>query len=817
MNRPLPFLRSHFKLGWSIRQNQRLREKPSLRAIRRPFAATQPIRGASCTYWLKDTAKDSDQKPPERCKPHKLVTEHKQSLGSAEPVADKAAINNTFLARSNVSAQDPTWAEKEIIQLYQDADFLTMYNKLNTFEAQGISISKDIVADIMANVYENPPIDSSVNYLLQSPVEQPFFFIKYSLRLQTRYASYSTHVKHLYDIATLLEKKQSFDDQFLKIYIWLCYHMEDLSTLQRLLYKYLQSPTYDTRTLSYIINAFTYSYDVEYAKSLFISIIGMGRPLDESLLSSTLFAFIRVKALYDNNREIYNAWMALADCESPHPKTVAMFANQTYMYGTEKEIAAVEADIQSLGYENNFLVQLTRTQTAIVLKDTNKKKTISQDEIKSILEVRNTLGRTKYALKVYYESYIRFFSIHCDMAMIQFILKEMKKDGIPLSRYCYEMISNHYVSDAKFFQLFQFMKRFVTRYTQFDLFFVRQMFHAFIKSYPHHAETFSRTFDMWIQESPNLSNHDKHVLQGECQVSRSNSSMTPFKNSPTELKNKNKYSSSNWAVLGPSSGSSQDRSHKKHVVQSTEEEGIKNLLRKGIRPHYFFIEDLLKKLNKRERTKLLRFLPTIRMTRTLARLRIYDFLLDNPNKDKLAKFYRQIGHELNTSNKILLARRTLNSNDYATTAEILDSIGSSDMTDSRRMLLLNLKLRNNLGRNDIAGCTRDIESFALDKITLNPYIHIQCRYIEKMVRKKIQACIKHQEALVHGNGDIAEKHQLSIVEELRDFHQKLQGFIGDVQIRLKKDQLDMQILIEETFQLLSQWADSREKTGSGRI
>ncbi|KAJ8146454.1 hypothetical protein OY671_000483 [Metschnikowia pulcherrima] len=188
----------------------------------------------------------------------------------------------------------------------------------------------------------------------------------------------------------------------------------------------------------------------------------MNKPLSEALVSSTIVAFVKVGALYDNLYDVSQLWLTSENCESLYPKTIALLIKQTYRYGTEKEISLVDELCSALEYDNNFLVQMVRCQAKILHRDNNQKKSLTEEDVSQILKVRNALGKSKHALKIYYESYILFFAKYCTMAMVQLILKEMRKDEIPISKFAYDAVVQHYVSSSKFVLLSQFMQKFVS-------------------------------------------------------------------------------------------------------------------------------------------------------------------------------------------------------------------------------------------------------------------------------------------------------------------------------------------------------------------
>ncbi|KAF8005530.1 hypothetical protein HF325_000987 [Metschnikowia pulcherrima] len=571
---------------------------------------------------------------------------------------------------------------------------------LKEYKAQDIHIPIELLNEMASRIFNTLPTNSIDPYLLQSVVEPPAFYLKDDLRHLKLYSRIQPGLTGLYKIFSLYESVGLQNEKFLLHYIWLCYHEGDLQTIQKLLYIYLQSPSYDSRTLSHVINAFVYNYEVSFAKSLLDSIVAMNKPLSEALVSSTIVAFVKVGALYDNLYDVSQLWLTSENCESLYPKTIALLIKQTYRYGTEKEISLVDELCSALEYDNNFLVQMVRCQAKILHRDNNQKKSLTEEDVSQILKVRNALGKSKHALKIYYESYILFFAKYCTMAMVQLILKEMRKDEIPISKFAYDAVVQHYVSSSKFVLLSQFMQKFVSR----------------------------------------------RIV----------------------------------------------RVQKRHQIQFRMTRGLRDVLRKGIRPDYHVIEETLKNLNPTKRRGILESLPAMRMGSSVTRLRVHHFLLAYPRKEHFTKFAEEHLESLNTSDKLFVARRSLNSYNTTATSLLLDSLSDVDMTDGRHMIALNLRLRNCILKKDYAGCVKFIDSFPIDGITLSPYIYDQCRYIEKSLSRQLK-----------GSGALAESIRMAL--------EKLRGLIGDIQIRLDKDEVDIRVLIRDSFRMLSDWVEMSRK------
>lgn len=796
MARQFPLIRSFNNLLWNIKHYQPSTRRPAFRASRHPFCTNIQLRDVSYAYWFEETSRDLRLKLATKKSNDSQGPTEASPLGksSEKIIASAVASTTATMEKNQVSSEtmkpEISPEEIEIVRLFQLGQFAEMYAKLQEYKAQKVLIPVELLNEMASRVYNELPTDVIDPFILQSVVEPPAFYLKDDLRYSKFCTRLLPRLKYLHQSFSLYECIGIANEKFLQHYIWLCYHQGDLQTLQKLLYRYLKCLSYDSRTFSYVINAFVYNYDVQFSKSLFDSIVAMKKPLSETLISSTLVAFVKVGALHDNLYDVSQLWLTSDNCESPYPKTIALLVEQTYKYGTEREIELVDEICGTLGYNNNFLVQMTRTQMRVLLRDNNQKKSFTADEVTEILRVRNTLGNSRHALKIYYESYIQFFAKYCNMSMVQLVLEEMKKDNIPISKFAYDSLIQHYVSNSKFILLSKFMDKFVSKYVTFEPIYVKQIFEAFVKTYPYHGEEFSHRFHDWLQ-SADLSINEKMDIGKVCQITTSGSKMTPCAIKRPILDNTKKYDLPGWSNIKKSTANPIFKVQKRHQIQFRTV-GIRDLMRKGIRPDYHLIENTLRNLNSALRLVILENLQGMRMARSATRLRIHHFLLRNPQKVHFQKFVETHFYDLNNSDKLLIARRAMNAYAFETTSLLLNSLLSVDMTDGRHMISLNLKLRNNIYQKDFEACVKEIESFPIDEITLSPYIYNQCRYIEKNIAKRIKAL------------DSLEVGTLN-EDTMSSALQKLRGLIGDIEVRLKKDDVDIGVLIKEAFRMMNEW------------
>lgn len=813
MVRQFPLVTSIDNLVWNIKHYRPHTRRPPFKATRHPFCTNIQLRNASCTYWLKETTKeigDKIAKQSAKLKPqdfspaaHKPATSLLLNLQPAALYTTYTSLEST--TDSRFSEKDVHPAEIEIVKLFQKGDFAFMYQKLKAYKADGVTVPTEIINEMISSVQDLIPLDNSKDYLYQSIIEVPMFLGKEDLWTLGLYSKLYANLESLYNIFKLYESASISDEKFLQNYIWLCYHMEDLPSLQKLLYQYLKIALYDTRTLSYVVNAFVYSYDVEFAKSLFESIVKMGKPLDESFFSTTLISFIKSDAVFDNVHELFRCWTTADNCESPYPKTIALLLRHYYQHANPTEISIMEAVCEELGYNTNFLVQMVKAQARITNRDNRLKKVITGEDVSNILQARNSISHSKHALKVFYESYLRFFSVYSGMSVMQLILKEMRRDNVPITKFSSDTIIRHYAAEGKLAPLFKFIDKFVSHSNRFELIYAKNIFDTFIESYPYEGEQFTQEFYRWIDNNEHLSDEKKNMLREECKIVKLNSNISPFALQPTTFRNVRKYSKK-WVQIHHEPGKYIKAAQRKDQVRFRIEEGIVDMMRRGITPDYRIIENTLRNVNASARNEILKSLQGLRMTKHSTRLEILDLVLSYPTKEELAKFVKLNESKFNTSDKLFLARRVLNTNDASSASRMLESLDEAELTGTRPMQALHLRLRSYISANNFAKCDRTIKEFPINSVALSPYVFKHCRYVEKVLKKKIMA--------LEAN---AESHLFERLDEMKGTLENLKGLIGDIDARIKKDQVDIKVLMSDIFAMLDRWIQESNKMDERKV
>lgn len=680
----------------------------------------------------------------------------------------------------------------EAAQLFQTGNLDLLHEKLEAYKDSGMFVSTETIVEMTSLYYNNPPVRAGQGYLLESITEDPLFYAKRDLWQHVLYLERSAWMQGLHKVYALYESNCIEDEAFLSRYIWLCYHTEDLQSLQRLLHHYLKLPLYDSRTLGYIVNAYSYCHDVQFAKTLLSSFIGMNKPLTEALLSSVLVSFVKVGALYDVIYDAFMEWNASSTCESPFPLSMALVLEQTYKYGTPEQVEQMTNICEQLGYDRNILVQMIRQQAKIYLRDHEGKKALTDDDIKEILETKKSLGMSRLALSVYYESYVQFLSKYSTIRVIQILLKEMRKDKVPISKLSCDAMVNHFANNHKFVQLLEFMEKFVSKSNACEPAYIKALFTGFVKAYPHNGEEFTQQMALWIQSNDALSNEEREILSAECQISVLRSNLKPCDTVHSMLRIYDKQNRKLW--LQVKSGSDGDANGKSQVRVRLEQE-LRDLARKGIRPEYGLVESTFKHLGYQKRIDLLQRLQSLGYARRPARLEIHHFFLTKPTRDQIHQFARDILDKLNTSDKLFLARKVSATHDHDLTTALLMSVDQTNMTDTREMFRFNLLMRIFIESGNYDGLTEAVEKFPLDRITLSEYLVKQCMFVEKALKRKIAAA------------EISSPEKSTV--DMTNALSQVQAFIGNVQARLHNDKAHIQALSDRMFRLLDSWVPGK--------
>lgn len=699
--------------------------------------------------------------------------------------------------RETDTAQDvPHVKELEIVRLFQIGDFSQIYEILKECKSESVAISKDVVNDMIQAFRDAMPPDNLDEAIYRNSIEVPMFHGSNSLEYSALYSRFYPHMRTWHSICQLYEDSWVLDARFMENSIWLCYHMNDLSLLKTSLYHYLRLPSYDPRTLSYAINAFIYNYDIEAATGVFETIVSTRKQIHESVLLSTVVALAKVDAIFDKILAIYKVWKVSDNCESPNPQTIALLLKLHYSHGLSQETSDMEEDVERLGFKSNFLVQMVHSQAVIKSKDSNRKKLFSADDLQAVMSIRNSIMDSKFALSAFYDSFVKFSSVNLSLKMVQLMLHEMKKDRVPISRFMQNVVIQHYVSNNKFLPLLLFMLKFVSQSNPIELTYIKRLYDAFVRAYPHVANDFDIAFKNWVRRLQ-LSASDKVKVLDACQVVELRSGVSPFAVKQSIFSNEKKYNPAIWSEL-------KYGAHwmvQQRALHARMNEGIPDLLKRGIRPDFAVLENTLRNAEASQRTSILNYLPLFRMQKHATRLVLLDFIMSKPSKLQLDTYITENIGDFNTSDKLLIARQCFNATLYDRTLDLLNELNKEELSDSRQMIRLNLVLRSCIASNYYDRCLKEISQFSINEMKLTPHIWKQCRFIERGLERKIS----HAEAK-------APLVSSDLLQKMNTTLDCLRGLIGDVEARIQSDKLDLNGKFVEMFNMLDEWISKHRHT-----
>lgn len=722
------------------------------------------LQNASCLFWIKETSKDIGSKLVKT-----LSETHSYGMSNGKPAGTKifklrpTALYPLFTGPLLYTLQDKQ--EDEVMYLFKRGQYAEMYQMIKKRKAQGDPVSAATLNTLVEHEKRQAG-KITTHGIYQSPIEAP----------TPRGAKRLGHLLNIYTF----HKPCILDRNFLNNYMWLCYHQDNLETLQLLLYKYLRLPLYDSRALSYAVNAYVINYDVEFAKCLLQSIVGMNKPLDNVLLHTVLTGFARVGARFENYNEVFSCWSQSQNTEAACEKSMALLLDQHLKYGKPDEIGRLESEISRMGLSHNHLIRMVRNQNSI---EGSGLRQISIAQLTETLEIRNSAPD----LAAFDSAYLDFFARRSDLQMVQLLLQEMKTDGVALTSADFGHLAKYFAREGKFLPLLEFLSKLLSLLS-FDVTFVKHLFAAFLRAYPYEGDAFRQRLHDWIDGSQ-LLHLEKTELKESCQVVKVESSLNPFMMRRNALDNTKKYESPQWACIAHKR-SITARSRTKDQALFRVDQGIRDVLRKGVKPDFSVLESTLRRLKPATRQMILHLVDELRMGKYKKRLEIVDFTLSNPTKQSLEAFVRERMPTFSTSDRIFMARRAFNFCLYDLAIELLQGVDEHDMNSQRSMLAFNWMLRSEIGRGNFKGCCEAIDAFAIDDVTLSPYIHTQCRYIEKSLGKRIRTL----------------KRDVSDAEAALG---KLHGLIGDIEVRLARDREDVYRKVTEMFITLDGWVARR--------
>lgn len=801
--RRFPLGRTLRNLRFNVFNFKPVTHRPAFRSSNHPFCTNAQLLEASYSQWFKHASKEL---------PAKIITQLKETLdrqhaqNQSTPRSVAAPVSSVAFVPATQSTMDdlqPETAEKSAFtpvwsDLFRTDSIQEIASVLRQQAEAGNYMDTELLLSLLhgfvAECGSSPENDGVPEVALCEPDPQLDTYTRYYSRLRAR-------IPFLYEVCQLYEARLFENRAFQELYVRLCYHHNDMDKMQQLLYSYLNHASYDAPTLNYVFISLIRNYEVEFAKGLFSNLLGLGRPVDPLVLEVVVSQLVSVQALFGNVVYVFQAWLR-SQSATPTPKTLAVLVHEYAKYGNVDEVQTLRQLISRLGLADNFHVQLAMLQSSIILREpTHFKKNITEQDFNAAGTILRGLRQTgsKVEIKHFFQLMVLFLSKFSDLSMVESFISRFRDDYIH-NESLHRVISRYFMRHDQFLPLLDYLQKSAVA---FDVSYLRDLFVCFVKTYPYQAPEFADKFHNFVRRSGRLSQPTMDVVLKALQLRPTESQLTPFCMEPAGFDTR-KYESSTWKRIEWKPTSGGDQPSAAIQVDFRISRGLRDVLRKGIRPDYKVIETTFRRLNPENRTKLLGFLRAMRFPAAdYDKLAILNLQL-NKDKRALEGFVKtQPMADLNSNNIIMLGRMLLNKSLYQTNNELLHSVRAAEMNDRTRMALLNLQLRNYLRQGHYTHMTAAIERFPIDEVVLSPYLYKQCRYIEKDLARRLARDERTTESTERRKANKSKQEGTAALVNLR-------GLLGDIRVRLDRDKIEINARVHEMFLWLVEWMDQRK-------
>lgn len=586
-------------------------------------------------------------------------------------------------------------------------------------------------------------------------------------------------IPKLYEFCKQYETIMFKNEVFFSNYIWLCYHMNDLPKLQHLAFGKNQ---YDYKTWGYLLAAFIQNYEIDFAKAILQKL--SKNKLDSQLLDITLLELVQVDCLFDHIQCIFQSWVD-HDLEVS-PQSLGIMLDQYHKYGTPQELKEFQIFLIKNDFHELYNIKIITLQHEIINQSKDNKKSINADHLLQFNQISKTVPAQE--LSNFYYNWLRFLIKYSNTQMIELLIIDLRHQNLEINDKFQQLICQYYTNHDKFLQLFKLFK---SRSIKFNEVYIYNLFDSFIKTYPYHAPNFQAQFHQWI-DNFDLSKSRKIRLTKKLSITKVHSQITPYHINSSSLINKpRKYISIFWKDI-PWSSDTHGKVLKEQVSYRINK-GFLDIIRKGVRPDSDMIIKTFRRSDMNNKNILIDLLKAIR-TYPYNNIKFDLYILQgNQTRENLQEFYHQRDLlQFTTNEKIMFSRMLMNKGLYEETNTVLSSISSEDLDDKTKMVKFVIELRNYTSFGKYPEIISSIERFPIDEIILSPYILNQCIFIEKKLKSK-----QH-----HNQGDNVE---------LRHAIKKLRGLIGDIDLRLDRDSVEISKTILQMFKLLDRWVPRCEQ------
>ncbi|ODV77044.1 uncharacterized protein CANTADRAFT_27444 [Suhomyces tanzawaensis NRRL Y-17324] len=769
------------------------------------FSTNSPLQDTSYTDWFLQKTKSIPSKLFSASKP----TSHENKQIEADSSTKNAPASTIHLHPPNAPDVTPLMSQPQL-EFMETILPLILQGHTEDIRLKLSQNSHLVDSNFLLYVLNQCLRDIPERESSECEIEHPYYSSSKRLGLESAYYNHIyDRIPHLYNIC------KDFDHHVVRSnaplqqhYIWLCYHMNDLNKLESLVHSYLQSPNLDTKTLGYIFSGFILNYEVEFSKILFQQLLSLKADLDTSLLEIVIYQLIKVDALFENLTSFFETWTSIPSLPTPTPKTCALLLKEFHKFATPEELNDFYQVINSFDYPQHHLIQAVELQYSIIKREpaTFQKQVYDGDMYR--MELVSSKMKNREDLQDFHHSFLRFFVYHSNMDKIQYLLLNMNHDGIELTNSHFNLIASYYLKHNMFIYLTKYLESSSSK-LQFNEVYLKKLFDTFVRTYPYKAVDFANRFHSWLKLHESLSPSQKAKLVLALKIVKLNSQLTPYhlENNILEIK-KQKYDSSHWKSIDWK----QDKNGR--IVRFTDQvqyrinKGFFDVLRKGVRPDISLVISTFRRLDMNNKLVLIDILKRVRMYEE-RRIELELIMLQARNtKQSLLDFFEKTDlEEMNINDRLKFARMLMNKNLFRQSLQVLEGIDPIDLDDKSEMMKLNLQLRNYCICSDFEGIIKTINNFAINDVTLSPYIYNQCCFIEKKLLGKLKYLEgKHQ--------DEKEASIASTNPVIETTVEKLQGLIADIRLRLEKDEPDITEAVTSMFEFLDTWIEkSHEDQG----
>lgn len=647
----------------------------------------------------------------------------------------------------------------------------------------------EFINKVMLYVLDNCP-DMNLT-MSESDIEIPYY--RFAENHQMRHINVDTpfyhyiylHIPKLYQFLRLVEPMMFNNRQFHQYLVWLAFHMDDSATIQRLTFS---GDEYDVETLGYMVALFIQNYELDFTKRVVTHWLDKRQLSDPLRLLEVIFAELdSVDALLSNYQFFFRLWR---DKQLPiSGKALYLLLRQYTKYGNADHMNEIKSYLDASPHRHHYLVSTVLLQHRIRQRSPNHKKPITEEDVIELGKISETTSLEEELIDLYY-NWLKFFAVHLSFTYIQLVLAEMKRRHLtksPLFAKFHLVVVRHFGSNLRFFDLWTYMKALVVSNNEpFSEPYLVAFFEAFVATYPHYVPQFKRQFDDWLVA--NFASEDVTRLSLIFSVTKVVSQVTPYNLDIQPLRdNPKKYSLVYWKDISWSRQEVLPKKIVKDQVNYRATRGFADVIKKGVRVDSLIVEATFRRADLSTRNRIIELCRTMDMLPRLnPKFELYK-VQANQNPRALQQFMKHID-SLGTNDRIVYARMLMNAGLGEQCKSVLATL--TGLTDHQKMVTFIIGLRNHINSGAYDDAINHLQSFPLDHVVLLPFLFNQGCYIEKHLVSKIEQ---------------KRQHNNVVNDNLLRLTSILQGFLGDVNLRVERDSQELESITEEMLLFIETW------------